>query len=277
MTIFMLHNVFSVIYRRVKAKREKKDGRGNVTAKRGMICHPCLLWMAWLRSRNSRISALSARTYVVIPSLHWEGRGGLGVNTSRGLSLSFLCRWEAAPRSTMHLCSLEAPPPQTQQLSFQRVRGVTIFPPGGNSFFFFFQLIYDGCIMASEWRIIAFQCAFLWVSAHTEGQWMRNQHLYKTLFLAHSPPSFPLLPPPPSQLRPPPPTLPFCWSWGIHRRFIWDASTSVRTLGLGKKKNPFLFGPEWGHLKNRTFFQELLQQQASSSVSGTKTLLPFRE
>ena len=104
-----------------------------------MICHPCLLWMAWLRSRNSRISALSARTYVVIPSLHWEGRGGLGVNTSRGLSLSFLCRWEAAPRSTMHLCSLEAPPtPQAQQLSFQWVRGVTIFPPGGNFFFFFF-------------------------------------------------------------------------------------------------------------------------------------------
>lgn len=139
MTIFMLHNVFSVIYRRVKAKREKKDGRGNVTAKRGMICHPCLLWMAWLRSRNSRISALSARTYVVIPSLHWEGRGGLGVNTSRGLSLSFLCRWEAAPRSTMHLCSLEAPPPPNTAAIFSAGSGGHYFPTGGKLFFFFFS------------------------------------------------------------------------------------------------------------------------------------------
>lgn len=139
MTIFMLHNVFSVIYRRVKAKREKKDGRGNVTAKRGMICHPCLLWMAWLRSRNSRISALSARTYVVIPSLHWEGRGGLGVNTSRGLSLSFLCRWEAAPRSTMHLCSLEAPPPKHSSYLFSGFGGSLFSHRGETLFFFFFS------------------------------------------------------------------------------------------------------------------------------------------
>lgn len=127
-----------------------------------------------------RISALSARTCVVIPSLHWEDRGGLGVNTWRGLSLPF-CAGEKKQRS-LHNAPLRREPP-AQQLSFHRVRGVTLFPPG--------KLFFSSYTMDALWPLNenrSFQCAFLWVSVLTEGQWIRNQHLYKTLFLAHIPP-----------------------------------------------------------------------------------------
>ena len=109
--------------------------------------------------------------------------------------------------------------------------------------------------MASEWRIVAFQCAFLWVSAHTEGQWMRNQHLYKTLFLAHSPPPSPfsLLLLPPNSV----PLPPRCHSVEVEESIggLFEMQAQVwEHWAWEKKKNPFLFGLNGGIWKTGRFF-----------------------
>lgn len=116
------------------------------------------------------ISARSARTYVVIHSLRWEGRGGLAVNTYSGLSLS-LCAGDN-DAVTMHLCVKR----RTVAI-LSTGWGVTIFPP--------MKLFFNTHTMDALWPLnenCSFQCAF------HQGQWMTNQHLYKMLLL-------PLLPP----------------------------------------------------------------------------------
>lgn len=111
----------------------------------------------------------------------------------------------------------------------------------------------------------SFQCAFHWVSVLTGDQWIRNQHLYKTLFLAHPTPPL-LLTPSPSA---PPPR--HSVKFGIHRRFIWDASASVRTLGLGKIPSFALNG---GISKTGRFFRNSFSGLVLCQLN--KTLLPFK-
>lgn len=70
-------------------------------------------------------------------------------------------------------------PPTAQQLSFHQVRGVTLFPPWTLSLSLF-QLMHDGCILASEWvAFIVHSSGFLLLR---KGRWIQNQHLNKTLF-----------------------------------------------------------------------------------------------
>lgn len=214
-TIFMLHNVFNIIYRRLQ-EGKKWDERRQKYLQYKWEHRTIWLMNGLIKISQQRFSALPAGTYVVIPSLHWDGRGGLGVNTYRGLSLSLSMqvRSSSSSRSTRHLWKARDhhpphPPPfhsPALQLSFHRVRG-SLFSHQGNCVSLHMGWMHYGLWM----RHRGFQCAFHRVSALTEDQWIRNQHLYKMLFLALTQPPPPI--PPPQTLTPtsPPPTA-FLWS-----------------------------------------------------------------
>ncbi len=123
-----------------------------------------LLVTGLIKISQQRISALSARTYVVIPALHWEGRGGLGVNTYRRLSLS-LCAGEKQRRRSLYNASLQREPPTHSSYLFSGFGG-SLFSHQGNSFF-------SSYAMDALWPLNenpSFQCAFLRVSVLPEGQ-----------------------------------------------------------------------------------------------------------
>lgn len=183
-----------------------------------------------------------------------KDRGGFGVNTYRGLSLSFSSGeklQQALP--TMHLCTLR---PLDSSYLFT---GVTVFPHWNAfffpSFFFFFfsQLIYEGCIMASEWELLLSVCIPLGFCSYRGQVNTKSASKYNSLFFGTRWP----IPPPPETPSP------CCHSGnsGIHRRFCWDASTSVRTVGLGIESFP---SAAMGAMKKkggeRKKKQEILQQ-----------------
>lgn len=177
------------------------------------------------------------RDFTVIHSLCCKGRWGLVLNIRRCLSLSLplsllslsfsffhspslsICRWEPQPpRTRRHLCR-ERPSAAQHSSSFfpQWVWGSAFSHHG-----ILFRIHIRWPLNERE----GFLSAFLHVSALAEAGWIRNQHLYKMLFYSQSTP--PLHQPPSS------PFTPLSVKLGNHRRFIWDASAIVRTLGLGK-------------------------------------------
>lgn len=116
---------------------------------------------------QQRVSALSARSLLlVIPSLRWEDGAGFGVNTQRALG----CLSVMVAKSSMS--------PPAQPLSFHRVRGVTIFPPGETSFFSSHTM--NALCPLNENR--SPQWAFHWVSVRTEGQWIKKSAFF---FIKH--------------------------------------------------------------------------------------------
>lgn len=191
-----------------------------------------------IRISPQRVSALWSRPRAVISLLHWGGRAGLGVNTSRGLSLALSpCRWNSAPTPP---CAPAAQPSPPQTIVFSGGSGVTVFPPGK----ILFQHIHDDARRTLN-ETGGFQWAFLRFCSYRGPVNTKSASLWNTPFLAE-------WPPPQLQITPgplPPPSR-CSVKLGIHRRFIWDAGTSVRTAGLGKTPSSGLNGER---LKNRTF------------------------
>lgn len=125
-----------------------------------------------IKISQQRISTPSAWTDVVIPLLHWGSRWGLGVNTLRGLSLSFSAgekrQWA---HLTIHLSSQSPHPSAFLPLPYC----IYFFSKFGGSHFShrnsFFQLIYVGWILALWLRTVALSMhssGFLFLQRNTE-------------------------------------------------------------------------------------------------------------
>ncbi len=208
--IFILGNVYGLIYHRTKGERA------------GVLC--ASQWYSWMKEIiiwQIHISSLSSETYTCIYSPGCKRRAGLAINTPPpflALSVSVCLQ---VRRSHLELWVL------LQNIAGFHRQGskVSLFPAG--SCFSTLKYIMRYNFYKRAWIICAALHSFLGLCTPSDWAEWEISISIKRLFMRDPKPPLLLTPSLASSLK-----------LGIHRRFIWEAALSVRTTGLGKSIRP---------------------------------------
>ncbi len=214
--IFILGNVYGLIYHRTKGERA------------GVLC--ASQWYSWMKEIiiwQIHISSLSSEIYTCIYSPGCKRRAGLAINTpppfSHSLFLS-VCRWEEATLNSECFCRILLVFTGRVQRSVYSQRGAAS------------QHLNISCGITSTRELgssalpLSFCAAlhsFLGLCTPSDRAEWEISISIKRLFMRDPKPPLLLTPSLASSLK-----------LGIHRRFIWEAALSVRTTGLGKSIRP---------------------------------------
>lgn len=148
-TIFMLRIVPNISYHSLRRKKKNNDQKGRYLWKKKvrMIRRLLLLWLDCdLVTVHFRPFSPDWCCYSFASVRRLQG---LVSTPPEGFRLSFSAGEKQRQTPTIHLCSQR--PPYCTAAIFSPGSGVgSLFSHRGNSLSFF-QLIHDGCILASEW------------------------------------------------------------------------------------------------------------------------------